>query len=1123
MPRQLNIGVAQEETYNDIVYKLSIKQGTEEQRMPTTINDVGEIVDASDIGTYSGTFTRGELAYTRDTQRVFVGNYDGGVNNNIQQTVGGTLAGNKYLGFIDTKPDYNISGNNTKPKDLAAELMSLSWRSHNNIDDKAPIKTADNKWSKVSYYNKDYDAYDGDYMYDIYRNALILFDHNIKQNDPEQEVYQLENSRRKSILTPYNPTKIENNKIPTQGTPARDVYNHTNDMYGDGYVCFYNIVPDGKTIGFVEKKISTEDGEETYNNYTQNVIEIKSIPDSLMGKLSIPETISVKEVRSLIESDPLILPNYITLSKFNNYNISVEPPNIKGDVDSYILSFECDRKNRVLTGRFENNSSSSTIYTLNLGNGLLAGDGSSVITFSPNKPNNTLQLAISSVSGSGDLNSNPFNIEGFNGYNFYSSNFVISNNGAIIGENTYDENYASLVKEYTNRFINENSKFNYLKCPSPIIHNFAPRSGSYEFKFNIDPVVYSAKVLDEDTEGYVVGIKKDIATDISAEDLRTPYFFCENGEVHEDPENPGKYCYPEDSGILVEPNGGVLVNNSIFIKAEYKFSSTDPIWNFLIIDDNGFKIYLKETFDNLTDERKNAEIEKIEINDTSYENVTSFFTTSLGVIDGANAENAINFLEYGTDGIKHEYLSDDNDATPLTEEETKKTDFTDIPEPEKIEDSNLIIYTYVDNNNNITWKITKEVIPVIDETTGETTEETTEERELSRTVTKSITYDNLIYKHVVTLESTYDEDAQVFEKIEDYQVKNKRYTITKIYKNISSAFDGERLEFINNEEKYYMCSLPTVNYCTILKYDTINNYYYCNELDKVDLVKVYYTDSAQGDRPNWYSKEIDLTNGESTSDIFIDENYIKPNSNEMIYKIDLMKGDNIGYTFNLITDKDYTIMGSGDDDTSGDGGDDEEESNSSNNFTFAFTLPDNEGDEVVLPTVSRYVEYGEDKIENFYYKVNEIDLNNLDYVLLEHSITATDENKKEISAIEALKKIFLVIPSHATSVLLKCVAGSGTLKINKKLNDYNLASFYPTVTWKKEGATNNNPIIMGICGANDIRAVITEDTENADLISLTAGKTGYVELPLDINSSGKKYFDFNFEGTGSIYIVAYKV
>jgi hypothetical protein len=47
----------------------------------------------------------GELAFTRDTARVFAGNFTNlEFKEDSEAVTGGSLVGNKYLGIIDSKP-----------------------------------------------------------------------------------------------------------------------------------------------------------------------------------------------------------------------------------------------------------------------------------------------------------------------------------------------------------------------------------------------------------------------------------------------------------------------------------------------------------------------------------------------------------------------------------------------------------------------------------------------------------------------------------------------------------------------------------------------------------------------------------------------------------------------------------------------------------------------------------------------------------------------------------------------------------------------------------------------------------------------------------------------------------
>ncbi len=291
--------------YDDNVVKFSIKQGYENDRWPITGDYKIEQSNATttvlkyenndslvqkDSSTMPGAFTIAELACTRDTNRVFVGNFSNELGGQ-QQTVGGSLTGNKYLGFVDSKPTLgNDADTNAIPKTLSSSNNSglletnSPFRSYNHIkgNNKECEITEDKKWSKQAYYNSKYDAYDGDYMYDIYRNALIIFDHNIKPSTP--------NSNGTTVNTSTLPT--ENNPQSTRRITPLIPYNSgddavkkfTSDMYGDGYVLLYNVVPDGDTLTFSAKKFTKGTGVNANNpgNYSQNIIKLNRIPTNLM-------------------------------------------------------------------------------------------------------------------------------------------------------------------------------------------------------------------------------------------------------------------------------------------------------------------------------------------------------------------------------------------------------------------------------------------------------------------------------------------------------------------------------------------------------------------------------------------------------------------------------------------------------------------------------------------------------------------------------------------------------------------------------------------------------------------------------------------------------------------------
>lgn len=299
--------------YDDNVVKFSIRQGVEDDRWSLKNNYT---ITASDNNktyiTYTsdntsivkptnemvGSFTVGELVCTRDTNRVFLGNFSDKLQSTQQQTLGGTLVGNKYLGYIDSKPLITASKNGI-PESLSSSNSSLllkgsRYRSYHHTENNSTTckLTEDQNWCKQAYYNEKYDAYDGDYMYDIFRNALIIFDHNIKPSNSsynaslgEEVINSGEaiteksspNNRRRTPLIPYAKSKENNDET---------VYKHTQDMYGDGYVLLYNVIPDGHTLTFVERAYDTASGKskstEYKGNYSQNIIKINKIPVDLI-------------------------------------------------------------------------------------------------------------------------------------------------------------------------------------------------------------------------------------------------------------------------------------------------------------------------------------------------------------------------------------------------------------------------------------------------------------------------------------------------------------------------------------------------------------------------------------------------------------------------------------------------------------------------------------------------------------------------------------------------------------------------------------------------------------------------------------------------------------------------
>ena len=291
--------------FDDTVLKQSINQGYETQRTNTRL----------------GNFTMGELAFTRDTGRLFIGNSTPEYHPKDSNSVtGGILSGNKYLGLIDSKPlthyilpsveDINTSI--TTPLSYVNENRFYSTLTDENgirvefiepalfsKDSKFRKDSKNDGWSKEATYNDKYDAYNGDYLYDVYTNAFIFFDKNIKPIEPnspanwiidettEQQKFFIDGNSASGTYSESgskdnystNRTRIQNAVKPnTESQDYTILGNPQYPVYGDGFVIMRIIEPDGKTLGYKEKSFEQSDGTATDGNYSHNYIEIKNLP-----------------------------------------------------------------------------------------------------------------------------------------------------------------------------------------------------------------------------------------------------------------------------------------------------------------------------------------------------------------------------------------------------------------------------------------------------------------------------------------------------------------------------------------------------------------------------------------------------------------------------------------------------------------------------------------------------------------------------------------------------------------------------------------------------------------------------------------------------------------------------
>lgn len=137
--------------YNDTVLRQTILQGYEDER------------------TDPGNFLMGELAFTRDTGRVFAGTFTDNRKDgtDCEQIKGGILVGNKFQGVVE--------------------------------GDKIP---SDLKVSK----HVDKNCYDGDYMFDSVNKQLIIFDGENKIKIPAYEINEDVLSLENNELSPLSKT-----------------------------------------------------------------------------------------------------------------------------------------------------------------------------------------------------------------------------------------------------------------------------------------------------------------------------------------------------------------------------------------------------------------------------------------------------------------------------------------------------------------------------------------------------------------------------------------------------------------------------------------------------------------------------------------------------------------------------------------------------------------------------------------------------------------------------------------------------------------------------------------------------------------------------------------------------
>lgn len=474
--------------YNDTVLKQSILQGFQTQRTNENL----------------GRFTMGELAFTRDTGRLFVGNYTNASKPLDSSYVkGGILSGNKYLGMIDSKPliHFSASGStgwkplsyfeNTQDENVGTEYALFGENSKYRKDDA-------NGWNKEATYIDKYGVYSGDYVYDIYENALIIFDKNITTNASEQPLRKIVKSSNGKVEEIYL-DKSSGEEISIQNQTRRTpLYNITEEpnlnerpIYGDGYVVMRLLEPDGKTIGYKDRTFKysdanyNEDGSPlpNDNNWSHNLLEVKEVPASTL-KASFNER-QFHVVNDKMTLNP-VLPNITELSgnkltlpstvQFKN-SISLKFNGTQVSNNSY-------KSDKILAlygsnGSYEVKLCEQFIpsYTIKLNDGLInTQTGESIIVLSQEASDNnelsigfTKKVDTSLTSSIGY--SNPFDLDTPSQY-YYVGTGHYNDGGCLIKAEQYDITTYNAAITHLNKFdTKNNSALVMVKNPLPICWN----------------------------------------------------------------------------------------------------------------------------------------------------------------------------------------------------------------------------------------------------------------------------------------------------------------------------------------------------------------------------------------------------------------------------------------------------------------------------------------------------------------------------------------------------------------------------------------------------------------------------------------------------------------------------
>lgn len=525
--------------YNDTVLKQTILQGYESQR---TNENLGKI-------------SMGELAYTRDTSRLFIGNWTNQDNEkDSKYVIGGSLAGNRYLGLIDSKPLGHVSAtgdNGCFPLDYENDTIDEAntvteiglfkkgsrFRQtgkflNNNGELVGTIKG--DGWDKEATYIDKYGVYSGDFTFDIFNNALILFDKNITTNENEQPIRKWIGDEETGKEVFYDVAGNDITQIAKKRTKLKNLtYTSTNDtsnkypIYGNGYVVMRILEPDGVTIDYVDKQFSKGEPTASGNgNWSHNILKVNYPTDKIKESFNEDQFKLDNDGKIIFDTDGLAIGGAsTTLPKtvnFGSWKLTFD----KGDMnttDNYYLSVNSNGE--VTSSAFPEYS-----YTISLGNGLATEtvdengnkiDGDTII-LSKNSTSATIKLkGQDGLHGDSSLTENPWFLND-GGSLSYSGIGGFQNNLLVITED-YEDSYKKFNsptypyeennEEKTGTFTNANNIFSkvvtpyyetdtnlglvFLKNPYPIQWNTTSTTESnHKGKWAVHPYITNVSVLE---------------------------------------------------------------------------------------------------------------------------------------------------------------------------------------------------------------------------------------------------------------------------------------------------------------------------------------------------------------------------------------------------------------------------------------------------------------------------------------------------------------------------------------------------------------------------------------------------------------------------------------------------